>query len=64
MVGGFHGRWKTMSPAFDVRRAALAGRHDLGGALPSSAVIEVSFGKTSQRVVDFSIDLDPLAQQA
>jgi hypothetical protein len=30
----------------------------LGGALPSTAVIEVSFGKTPQRIADFPIDLD------
>jgi len=60
MAAGF--RWTVENDASSVRRW-LDG-YGLGGALPSTAVIEVSFGKASQRIVDFPIDLDPLAHKA
>jgi hypothetical protein len=36
----------------------------LDGLDGSTAVIEVAFGKASQRIMDFPIDLDPLADKA
>ena len=60
MAAGF--RWTVEIDAFSVRRW-LDG-YEFGGAVPSSAVIEVSFGKASQRIVDFPINLDPLAYKA
>jgi hypothetical protein len=35
----------------------------LGGALPSTPVIEISFGKVAQRIVDFPIDVDQLGHK-
>ena len=58
MVAGF--RW-TVDDTSSVRRW-LDG-YEFGGAVPSSAVIEVSFGKASQRIVDLPIDLDPLVHK-
>jgi hypothetical protein len=60
MAAGF--RWTVENDASSVRRW-LHG-YGLGGALPSTAVIEGSFGKASQRIVDFPIDFDPLAHKA
>jgi hypothetical protein len=60
MAAGF--RW-TVEKRCLQRRRWLDG-YGLGGALASTAVIEVSFGKAFHRIVDFPIDLDPLAHKA
>ena len=60
MAVGFH--WTVENNASSLRRW-LDG-YGLVGALRSTAVIEVSFGKASQRIVDFPINLDPLAYKA
>jgi hypothetical protein len=59
MAAGF--RWTVENDASSERWLDGFG---LGGALPSTTVIEVSFGKASQRIVDFPINLDPLAHKA
>ena len=59
MATGF--RWTVENDASSVRRW-LDG-YGLDGALPSTAVIEVSFGEASERIVDLPIDLDPFARK-
>ena len=60
MAAGF--RWTVENDASSVRRW-LDG-FGLGDALPSTTVIEVSLGKSSQGIVDFPINVDPLAPKA